>query len=71
MSDLAPMLRAMPEQSRSERERYLDGVERQIAAEEVEDAARPDDAPREEIKTYEGFAGTDITPRSEPEREKR
>lgn len=58
------MLHVMTEQCRSERERDLDAVERQITAEEAEDAAKPDDAPHEKIKTYEGFAGTGATPRA-------
>lgn len=62
------MLRAMAEQSRRERERYLDEVERQIAAEEAADAAKPN-FPREEIKTFDGFAGTGVMPRGLPESE--
>lgn len=44
----------------------LDEIEERIAAEEAEDAATSDDEPREEIRTYDGFAGSGVTPRSEP-----
>lgn len=60
-------LRAMIEKSsRSEMDRYLGEVEATIAVEEAEDAQAPD-YPRGEIKTFDGFAGTGVTPRGLPE----
>lgn len=57
----APYAPPMTEQNR------LDEIERRIAAEEAEDAARPDDEHREPIRAYEGFAGTGVMPRGEDE----
>lgn len=53
----------------TEQKRTLDEIEAEIAAEEAEDAAIPDDEPREPIKTYEGFASSGVTPRSEPDQD--
>lgn len=49
----------------TEQKRTLDDVEAEIAAEEAEDAATSDDEPRQEIKTYPGFAGTGAAPHPE------
>lgn len=47
----------------TEQNRTLDDVESAIAAEEAQDEQAPD-YPREEIKTFDGFAGSGVTPRT-------
>lgn len=48
------------------RQARLDEIETAIAREEAEDALVPDDAPRREIATFEGFAGMSSLPRVNP-----